>query len=170
MRPWLDPDLLPGADFPGFAAEVEWTAARLDRDGTLPTWVPERFGGSTRFMSNLKEIVTYPLAKLLGAVQGTKVMFLLMRIVAAFGMYLFCARWLRAPMAGLLAGYAYGFGPPANLQTTLGGHLDLAISSALFPLILLAARRCSATAAGGTPCCSARSPPSNSPPTPTCRR
>jgi hypothetical protein len=138
MRPWLDPALLPGADFPGFAAEVDWVRARLDRDGTLPTWVPERFGGTTRFMSNLKEIAAYPLAKLLGAVEATKVMFLLMRIVAAFGMYLVCARWLGSPLAGLPAGYAYGFGAPANLQATLGGHLDLAISCALFPLLLLA--------------------------------
>jgi hypothetical protein len=139
MRPWLDPQLLPGADFPGFAAEVDWVRARLDRDGTLPAWTPERFGGSTRFMSNLKEVVAYPLAKRFGAVQGTKVMFLLMRIGAAFGMYLVGARCLGTPMAGLLAGYAYGFGAPANLQTTLGGHLDLAISSALFPAILLSA-------------------------------
>lgn len=139
MRPWLDPTLLPSADFPGFAAEVDWVRARLDRDGTLPTWVPERFGGTTRFMSNLKEIAIYPLAKLLGAVQATKVMFLLMRIAAAFGMYLVCARWLGSPPAGLLAGYAYGFGAPANLQATLGGHLDLAVSCALFPMILLAA-------------------------------
>ena len=139
MRPWLDPGLLPGADFPGFAAEVDWTRARLERDGTLPSWVPERFGGATRFMSNLKEVLTYPLASQLGAVQGTKAMFVLMRIAAAFGMYLLCARWLGSPLAGLAAGYAYGFGAPANLQATLGGHLDLAISSALFPMILLAA-------------------------------
>lgn len=139
MRPWLHPRLLPGGDFPGFAAEVDWTRATLDRDGTLPAWTPDRFGGSTRFMSNAKEIATYPLASRYGAVQGTKLMFLLVRIAAALGMYLVCVRFLRSPPAGLLAGYAYGFGPPANLQSTLGGHLDLAISSALFPFILLAA-------------------------------
>jgi len=139
MRPWLDPGLVPGNDFPGFAAEVEWTRRTLDRQGTLPTWTPDRFAGATRFMSNLKEIAAYPLAVRYGAVQGTKLMFLLMRIAGAFGVYLICARWLRSPPAGLVAGYAYGFGAPANLQSGLGGHLDLAISSALLPMILLAA-------------------------------
>ncbi len=139
MRPWLDPRLLPGNDFPGFAAEVEWTRRTLDREGALAAWTPDRFGGSTRFMSNLKEIATYPLAARYGAVQGTKLMFLLMRIAGAFGVYLICARYLRSPPAGLVAGYAYGFGAPANLQSGLGGHLDLVVSSALFPMILLAA-------------------------------
>jgi hypothetical protein len=139
MRPWLDPKLVPGNDFPGYAAEVEWTRRTLDRHGTLPTWTPDRYAGSTRFMSNLKEIATYPLAARYGAVQGTKLMFLLMRILAAFGLYLICARCLRSPPAGLVAGYAYGFGAPANLQSSLGGHLDLAISQALLPPILLTA-------------------------------
>lgn len=139
MRPWLHPRLLPGGDFPGFAAEVDWVRARLDRDGSLPDWTPERFGGATRFMSNLKDVLVYPLARRFGAVQGTKLAFLVARVVGAFGLYLVCARLLRSPAAGLLAGYAYGFGAPANLQSTLGGHLDLAISSALFPFIVLAA-------------------------------
>ena len=139
MRPWLDPTLLPGNDFPGFAAEVEWTRRTLEREGRLPTWTPDRFGGATRFMSNLKEVATYPLAAAFGAAQGTKMMFLLMRVAGAFGVFLICARHLRSPPAGLVAGYAYGFGAPANLQSALGGHLDLAISSALFPAILLAA-------------------------------
>jgi hypothetical protein len=86
MRPWLDPSVIPGNDFPGFAAEVEWTRVTLDRDGRLPMWMSDRFAGTTRFMSNLKEIATYPLATLYGAVQGTKLMFLLMRIVGAFGL------------------------------------------------------------------------------------
>ena len=72
MRPWLDPTLLPGNDFPGFAAEVEWTRRTLEREGRLPTWTPDRFGGATRFMSNLKEVATYPLAAAFGAAQGTR--------------------------------------------------------------------------------------------------
>jgi hypothetical protein len=139
MRPWLDPGVVPAGDFPGFAAEVEWTRLTLDHRGTLPTWTPDRFAGTTRFLSNLNEIATYPLAARWGAVQGTKLMFLLMRVLGAFALYLFCARWLGSAPAGLVAGYAYGFGAPANFQSALGGHLDLAISSALFPLILLSA-------------------------------
>jgi hypothetical protein len=140
MWPWLDPELVPGNnDFMGFAAEVEWTRRTLDREGTLPTWTTDRFGGSTRFMSNLKEIATYPLAARYGAVHGTKLMFALMRIIGALGVYLICARYLRSPAAGLIAGYGYGFGAPANLESTVGGHLDVVISSVLFPAILLIA-------------------------------
>jgi hypothetical protein len=139
MRGWLDATRLPGGDFAGYAAEVESVRRALLRHGRLPVWDSERFAGTTRFMSNIKEVATLPLAQAFGPVAGTKIMFGGMKVVAALAMYLVFVRNFHAPLAGMLAGGAYAFGSAATHQTAQGGHLDVAITSALFPLILLAA-------------------------------
>jgi hypothetical protein len=138
MRAWLGPDLLPTGDFAGYAAEVEYVRAALARHDSLPSWTADRFAGTTRFVSSVKELVTFPLAAAVGAVTATKLMFLFTKVLAALGLYAICVRYLASPAAGMIAGYAYAFGSAANLQTAFGGHLDIAMSAALFPPILIA--------------------------------
>ena len=55
----------------------------------------------------------------------------LAKVAAGLGLYAVFARFFAAPLAGVVAGYAYAFGAPANYQSGLGGHLDVAITSAI---------------------------------------
>ena len=59
-------------------------------------------------------------------------------IIAACLMYGLFAHYFRAPVAGILAGWAYAYGACANHLTR---HLDVAFSTIFFPLILIAAIR-----------------------------
>ena len=69
MRQWFLGGLLPGGDFPGYAAAVEQVAGWLPR---LPDWCAECFGGASVLDAPLKEILAFPLAALFGPVLGTK--------------------------------------------------------------------------------------------------
>jgi len=138
MRGWFADDLLPAGDAAGYMAMVDYIRETLLRYGRVPSWCTKWFAGSAHFMSTFKELATFPLALQFGPVLGTKLMFLVTKGVAAFGMYLILARFFRCPVGGLIAGYAYGFGAPANYQVALGGHLDVGISYALFPFIFVA--------------------------------
>ncbi len=134
MRGWLQRDLLPPGDFPGFAAEAEHFARTLERYGRLPSWDAERFAGTTPFVSPMKEAMFFPLVAGLGVASGVKLTYLVLKLLAAFGMYLLFARLLDAPAAGIVAGYAYAFGSVANCQND-----PIVVSFALFPFVFLAA-------------------------------
>ncbi len=138
MRGWLDRDLLPGGDAPGYMSAVAYVHDALLRHGRVPRWCPKWFAGSTQLMSSLKEIATFPLALWLGPVGGTQLMFALTKVAAALGMYAIVVRFLGAPAVGIVAGYVYSFGALANHQIGLGGPLDVAVSYVLFPAIFLA--------------------------------
>jgi hypothetical protein len=136
MRAWFTLDLMPPGDFMGYAAVIAYVRDALLRYGRVPMWCSTCFGGTTYFVSSFKEYLAFPFAVGLGPALGTKAMFLLMKVLAASGMYLLHARLFGAPLAGLVAGYAYGFGACANHETE---HLDVPVSQVLFPLIFLAA-------------------------------
>src|SRR5262245_57975757 len=113
---WLTGDRMPQGDFPGYAAQVQYVRDALLEHGRVPLWCAECYGGTTNFTSNLKEYVAFPLAVVFEPVFATKLAILLLRIAAAFGLYVLAARWLAAPVAGIAAGYVYGFGAIPNYQ------------------------------------------------------
>jgi hypothetical protein len=132
---WLVGDRMPPADFPGYAAQVEQVRDALLAHGRVPRWCLECFAGASRFTSHLKELLVFPLALVFEPVLATKLAYLGLRVAGGFGLYWLAARELRAPGAGLVAGYAYAFGAIANHHAVL---LDLALASALLPPLLLA--------------------------------
>jgi len=135
MRAWFVQDLLPPGDFAGYASVVEQVRDSLLRYGRVPIWCSDCFGGSSYFVSSLKEYAAFPLALWLDPVLATKLLFLILKLLSALGLYLIFARLFGSPAAGIVAGYAYAFGAWSNHET---GHLDVPFSSALFPLIFLA--------------------------------
>jgi hypothetical protein len=137
MRPWFsEADFLPLGDFPGYVSVVQFVHDALLRDGRVPRWCSRCFGGTTYFVSSFKEYLAFPLALAVGSLWATKTMFLVAKVLAGLATYAIFARLFRAPGAGLVAGYAYGFGASANHQTE---HLDVHVSSVLLPLALLTA-------------------------------
>lgn len=136
MQAWFTKDFMPPGDFAGYAAVVEQIRDFLLRHGRVPAWCGECFGGSTYFSSSFKEYLAFPLASWLEPVLATKLTFLTMKLLSALGMYFLCCRLWHAPVAGVLAGYAYGFGTMSNYEID---HLDVHVSAALFPVIFLAA-------------------------------
>jgi hypothetical protein len=135
MRNWLLLDLMPPGDFAGYAAAIRHVEDSLLSHGRVPAWCSECFGGTTHFVSSFKEYLAFPLAVSVGSVLATKLMFMLMKLGAALGLYAVVVRLFRSPVAGILAGYAYGFGAVANHEAS---HLDVPVSLALVPLVLLA--------------------------------
>jgi hypothetical protein len=138
MYGWRAADRLPGGDGPGYITMIAYVRDQLLRHGWMPTWRPRWFAGSSDFMGSFKEVLAFPLAISLGPVRGAEVMFALAKVAAGLGVYAMFARFLAAPLAGVIAGYAYAFGAPANYQSGVGGHLDVAITSAILPLVLIA--------------------------------
>ena len=136
LRGWFLQDRLPPGDFAGYATVVAHVADLLVRYGHVPAWCAKWFAGTSHFMSPFKEYLTAPLVLWLGPVWGTKVMFVCLKIAAALAVYAFFVRLFRAPVAGLLAGYAHAFGNCGNYVFI---HLDLAFSYVIFPLLVLAA-------------------------------
>jgi hypothetical protein len=137
MGTWFSRDLLPPDDFAGYASVVEEVRDTIRTRGVNPLWCTKWFAGTTCFMSRLKEIATLPLALAFDPVRATKGMFVALKLAAALAMYGLITRLFAAPVAGVVAGYAYGFSMHAN-YTASSGHLDVAVSSVLFPLIFLA--------------------------------
>jgi hypothetical protein len=132
---WFDADRMPGGDFPGYAAQIQYVRDALLRHGRVPLWCTGCYGGTTNFTGHLKEYLAFPFAVWGGPVLAGKLLFSLARFAAALGLYGVVARLFAAPGVGLVAGYAYGFGALANHQ---GEHLDVAVAAALYPPILLA--------------------------------
>src|SRR5262245_813254 len=132
---WITGDRMPPGDFLGYAAQVQYVRDALLEHGRVPLWCAECYGGTTNFTSNLKEYVAFPLAIAFEPVFATKLAILLLRILAAFGLYVLAARWLAAPVAGIASCYAYGFGSIPNCQFE---YLDAALAASLLPATLLA--------------------------------
>jgi hypothetical protein len=133
---WLTGDLMPGGDFPGYAAQVQYVRDALLEHGRVPEWCIECYGGTTNFTSNLKEYFAFPLALAFDSVLATKLAFVLLRVIGALGMYWLVARELGAPAVGIAAGYAYSYGAVANYQIQ---HLDVAVATAILPFLWLSA-------------------------------
>ena len=134
MLEWFTQDRLPPGDFAGYAAVIRFVRNAVLRNGQVPAWCSTCFGGSTYFVSSFKEYAALALSAWLEPVLATKLMFLITKVLAAFGVYLVLARLFGAPEAGIVAGYACVFGAFANYET----HLDEPISLTLFPLVFLA--------------------------------
>lgn len=133
---WLDPELLPTGDFPGYSAQVQYVAEALREHGRVPRWCTGCYGGTSNFTSHLKEYLSFPGTLLGGPILGTKLAFLFLKWLSAFGLFALVVRIGAPPAAGLLAGYAYAFGTIANHQLE---HLDVVLGAALWPLLLWAA-------------------------------
>jgi hypothetical protein len=148
MWGWLDSELLPPYDFPGYVTVAEDVRNQLLDHGEIPAWNQKWFAGATRFMSSVKECLMLPLVLLFGGLRGVQLAVFLLKLAAAMAMYLGFARGLRAPAAGLVCGYAYAFSIPASYASL---EVDVMFSWVLLPLIFAAAlemfRRRSATAA-----------------------
>jgi hypothetical protein len=140
MRGWFTLDLLPAYDFPGYASVVEHVSRSVRAHGLVPIWCDKWFAGATQFASSVKELATLPLAVAFGPVRGIQLMFVVLKVASGFSMYALFVFLFRAPAAGVGAAYAYAFSMPANYATA-SGHLDVPVSSTLFPVILLAAVR-----------------------------
>jgi hypothetical protein len=135
-RAWFTADLLPLGDFPGYAAQIKYVRDALLEHGRVPRWCVECYGGTTNFAANLKEYFAFPLAVAFDPVLATKLAFVLLRVIGAFGLYWLVARALAAPAVGIAAGYSYSYGAIANLQIE---HLDVAVATALLPFVWICA-------------------------------
>jgi hypothetical protein len=136
MWGWLDPELLPPYDFPGYVTVAEDARNQLLRHGEIPAWNQKWFGGATRFMSSFKECLMLPLVLLFGGLRGVQATVYILKLAAGLAMYLGFARSLRAPAAGLVCGYAYAFSIPASYASL---EVDVMVSWVLCPLIFAAA-------------------------------
>lgn len=136
MSGWLDPELLPPDDFAGYVAVAEDTRDQLLRYGGLPAWNPKWFAGTAQYMSHFKERLMLPQVLLFGGLRGTQLSIYLIQVAAGLALFAGCARYLRAPGAGLVCGYAYAFSTFASYSTE---KVDVALSSALLPLVFAAA-------------------------------
>jgi len=136
MHGWLTLERIPLGDFQGAASSVEYLVEALRRHGWVPAWNPKWFAGTAHFSGVFHYVVTVPFALLAGVLRGPQLMIGVAKIGAGIGVYAIFARLLHAPLAGLVAGYAYAFGTPSNYVHSTG--LDQAISSALLPAIFIA--------------------------------
>ena len=132
---WFRRDLMPGGDFPGYAAQLQIFRDALLEHGRLPRWCAECFGGSSRFTSFAKEWLALPLALAFEPVTAMKLAWVLWRLLSAVALYAWAVRGLGSPPAGIAAGYAYAFGAVPNAQLA---HLDMALAAALLPLFWIA--------------------------------
>jgi len=137
MRGWLFHDVMPPAnsDFPGYVAVAEAVLDDLRHGRWWVRWDPRWFGGTSEFLSAFKEYLVAPLGALVGVSWAMQLVIVLAKLAAAAGIYAVFVRLVDAPVAGLLAGYAYAFGEIGN---RLAWRLDGALTYALFPLVLLA--------------------------------
>ena len=121
----------------GFFAPEKHGLARLLRDGFLPTWLDNQYGGEP-FLANLQHAVLYPgnlpfwflpTSTALEAVAALHV------ALAGVGMWAYCRVALRTGWAGAaLAGLAFGFGSVTLQHIILLNQLQVI---AWMPLVLL---------------------------------
>jgi hypothetical protein len=133
---WFTADRMPPGDFPGYAAQVKYVHDVLMQLGRVPRWCVECYGGTTNFTASWKEVLVLPLSIAFDPVLATKLAFVLLRVVGAFGLYWLAARELAAPAAGIAAGIAYSWGALANGEIE---HLDVAVATALLPYLWICA-------------------------------
>jgi len=134
MRAWFSSDMVPNDDFAGYAAALQYVRDSLLHYGRVPFWSDKWFAGATSFVSCFKELLASPFAVVAGPLAGLKLGILAAKTLAALAFYGVFVRHFRAPVAGVLAAYAYAFGACANHATM---RLDVALSYLFFPLILV---------------------------------
>ena len=134
MRAWFLSDMVPNDDFAGYAAALQYVRDSLLHYGRVPFWSDKWFAGATSFVSCFKELLASPFAVVAGPLAGLKLGILAAKTLAALAFYGVFVRHFRAPVAGVLAAYAYAFGACANHATM---RLDVALSYLFFPLILV---------------------------------
>src|SRR5439155_274641 len=134
MRAWFLSDMVPNDDFAGYAAALQYVRDSLLHYGRVPFWSDKWFAGATSFVSCFKELLASPFAVVAGPLAGLKLGILAAKTLAALAFYGVFVRHFRAPVAGVLAAYAYAFGACANHATM---RLDVALSYVFFPLILV---------------------------------
>jgi len=125
MWGWFSVDLLPPYDFAGYAAVAEDVHQSLARYGRLPVWSSKWFGGTTRFLGSIKEVLAVPFVAWLGPVRGTEATILVLKVLAGLAMYAWCVRAFRAPVVGVIAGYAFAFGNAGNYASE---HFHVVVS------------------------------------------
>jgi hypothetical protein len=139
MWGWIGNDLIPIGDHAGYIAAIEQLWNNLVNYGRVPPWTPNKAGGVSHFTSDLKEFLALPFVRAVGPTRGYFLTLALCKILAAAALYAVVATLFRSPVAGLTAGYAYGFGAIANYRSGSLGHLDILLSYVLYPLILVVA-------------------------------
>jgi hypothetical protein len=132
---WLVGDRMPLGDFPGYAAQIHYVRDALLEHSRVPRWCVECYGGTTNFTSHLDQYLALPFETWSDPVLAGKILTVGLRWLSAVGLYAVVVRFFGSPGAGLIAGYAYGFGAVANHQLE---HLDMAVAAALMPPLLLA--------------------------------
>jgi hypothetical protein len=126
---------MPPGDFPGYVAVVRQVRDALLVHGAVPAWCADCFGGSSYFVSSFKEYLAFPLAIGFDAVFATRLLLVLAKLGAAWGMYAVADQLSFPRSVGVVAGYAYCFGATSNYTF----ELDTAISLLLFPVVFLTA-------------------------------
>jgi membrane protein YfhO len=121
----------------GFFGPEKHGLAKLLRDGFLPTWLDNQYGGEP-FLANLQHAVLYP-GNLpfwfLPTSTAIEVVAALHVALAGLGMWAFCRLGLRTGWAGAaLAGLAFGFGSVTLQHIILLNQLQVI---AWMPLVLL---------------------------------
>jgi hypothetical protein len=141
MWGWVEKDVIPLVDHAGYIAAVQQLWNNLAHYGRVPTWLPDQLGGSSHFTSSLKEFLALPFVAAFGPTHGYFAVLALCKVLAAVSLYAVFAALFRSPAVGLVAGYAYGFGAIGNYRSGLLGNLDILLSYAIYPLVLVAAVR-----------------------------
>jgi hypothetical protein len=134
MWGWVESDVIPYGEYAGYITAVEQLRDNLARYGRMPSWLPDQLGGVSHFTSDFKEYVALPFFLWFGSTSGYAVVLAVARVLASLALYAIVATLFRSPAAGLIAGYAYGFGAIAAQRTTFSGHLDILLSYILLPL------------------------------------
>lgn len=156
---WFALDRMPRGDFPGYAAQIQYVRDALLEHGRVPLWCTQCYGGTTNFTGNVKEILVFPIAVWGGSVLAAKLLFAILSWLAAVGLYAVVVRLCAAPLVGMIAGYAHGFGTVAHHRYE---HLDAALASALRPSCSWRRSSSSGAAACARPWDSACSPRASS--------
>jgi hypothetical protein len=139
MWGWVESDVIPFGEYAGYITAIEQLRDNLASYGRVPSWLPDQLGGISHFTSDFKEFVALPFLMAFGSITGYAIVLALARVLAAFALYAIIATLFRAPFAGLVAGYAYGFGAIAAHRSTFSGHLDILLSYILVPLAFVVA-------------------------------
>lgn len=139
MSGWVGSDVIPFGEYAGYITAIEQLHDNLARYGRVPSWLPDQLGGISHFTTDFKEFVALPFLIAFGSIAGYATVIALARVLAAYALYAIVATLFRAPLAGIVAGYAYGFGAIAAHRSTFSGHLDILLSYILVPLVFGAA-------------------------------
>jgi hypothetical protein len=83
MWGWVEKDVIPPADHPGYIAVVQQLWNNLAHYGRVPAWLPDQLGGTSHFTSDLKEFLALPFVLAFGPTHGYFLLLALCKILAA---------------------------------------------------------------------------------------